>query len=74
MFYVKVYKDLQLEREIANIEKGVYIEAVNLEPGTLYDLSLEPEDPAVQVVTTHTVSFSTEHPLDQNGFFEVSFP
>lgn len=74
MFYVKVYKDLQLEREIANIEKGVYIEAVNLEPGTLYDLSLEPVDPAVQVVTTHALSFSTEHPLDQNGFFEVSFP
>lgn len=74
MFYVKVYKDISLAMEIANIEKGVYIEAVNLEPGTLTELSLVPEDAAVQVVTTHTVSFKNEHPLDQGGFVEISFP
>jgi hypothetical protein len=65
MFYVKVYKDEGLAQEIANIEKGVYVEAINLQPGTLYDLSLEPEDAAVQVETTHTVSFKNEHQLDQ---------
>ena len=46
-FYVKVYKDINLSQEVASIQTGVYVEAVNLEPGTLTDISIIPEDPAV---------------------------
>ena len=73
-FYVKVYKDVNLDMEIANIQKGVYVEAVNLDPGTITEITMTPEDPAVQKVTVHTITFTNEHALDQSGLIRITFP
>ena len=47
-FYVTVYKDANLSVKIADIIAGVYVEATNLEPGTITDITMTPEDYAVQ--------------------------
>ena len=60
--------------EIANIQKGVYIEAVNLVTGTITEITMVPEDYVVQKVTVHTITFVNEHQLDASALIKITFP
>ena len=78
LFFFSLYKDSTYNNKIAELAQGIYIEAGDLQTGTIIINYVRPEDPGVQLVTTYTIEFVTEHTLyaDEMGgsSVQIQFP
>ena len=77
-FFFSLYKDPSYTSKIAELTEGIYIEAGDLASGTVDVISVLPQDFGVQLLTTYTIIFITEHTLYANELggtsINIQFP
>ena len=73
-FYFEVYKDAEYTSLIANLTEGANVKAFDLDPGSIFDISVTPTVATVQLVTDYTVSFITENNLYSGSDLAYEFP
>jgi hypothetical protein len=73
-FKVQVFKDVDLKQMIAYQNQGGYVKQANLIPGQLSGLEFIPLNYGVSERTGHRVTFTTAHPISDNGKIRIVMP
>ena len=73
-----MYKDPGYTSKIAQLTEGIYIPAGDLATGSILVISVVPQNPLVQISTSYTITFVTEHTLYANELggtsINIQFP
>ena len=62
-FYFEVYKDAAFSSKIADLPGGLFIPGGDLQSGEVTIGSVTPAETGVQLITSYTIDFSSEHTL-----------
>ena len=77
-FFFSLYKDAAFTSKIAELTEGIFIPAGDLSSGNVDIISIIPQNPSVQILTTYTIIFLTEHTLYANELggssMNIQFP
>ena len=73
-FKVEIYKDQGLTKKIAYQDQGGFLDEADLLPGYIFDMTLKPEDPVVGKASGHRITFTTTHPITDNGKIVIYMP
>jgi len=73
-FKIAIYKDVDLKELIAKQDKGGYLKARDLSPGSITELAVKPMNNRVQEMTSHRVTFTVSHVFSDNGKIVIKMP
>ena len=77
-FFFSLYKDAAFTSKIAELTEGIFIPAGDLSSGSVDIISVIPQNPSVQILTSYTLIFLTEHTLYANELggssLRIQFP
>ena len=62
-FQLEIFKDALYTSKIAELDSGIIIDASDLEPGFINDISVVPSNLGVQEITSYTITFTTDSTL-----------